>query len=187
MSKINSLIIQKNFIYFCFENKLKMETIVLNKRQIEQKTRRIAHQIIENTFEEKTLFIAGIKGNGVPFAQNVLKIIQALSKQEVLFFEITLDKAHPLNSPVSISIDAKKIAGGTIVLIDDVLNSGKTMQYAVKKLLESPVKSIKTVALIDRKHRRYPIRADYVGLTLSTTLQSHVSVVYSPEPSVFLS
>lgn len=164
-----------------------METLVLDKRQIEQKTKRIAHQILENTFEEKELFIAGIVGNGVILAKNIFKIIQELSQQKIHFFEIQVNKDNPLSKPIACNIDADNLKDATIILVDDVINSGKTMQYALMKLLESPVKSVKTVALIDRKHRRYPIRVDYVGLTLSTTLQNHVSVVYSPLPKVFLS
>jgi len=173
--------------YICFEKRDFMETIVLNKRQIEQKTRRIAHQILENTFEESELYIAGISGNGVPFATKIVEIVKELSDQKVHFFEIQLDKDEPLKHEITCTIDTKKLAGATIILIDDVINSGKTMQYAVIKLLESPVKSIKTVVLVDRKHRRYPIKADYVGLTLSTTLKNHVEVAYSPEPKAFLS
>lgn len=163
-----------------------METIILNQRQIEQKTNRIARQIVENTFGEDHFYIAGIAGNGAQFARNIFTIVSKLSKQKIEFFEISLDKDFPLNHPIKYDIDSKKLVQSTILLIDDVINSGKTMQYALMKLLEQPVKSVKTVALVDRKHRRYPIKADYVGLTLSTTLQNHVELSYTPEPKAFL-
>jgi pyrimidine operon attenuation protein/uracil phosphoribosyltransferase len=150
--------------------------IVLNKTQIDQKVNRLAHQIIENSFEEKTIFLAGICGNGSRLAIELGKIIRENSEQEVIVFEITLNKENPLGNKISINIDAEKIHHSFIVLVDDVLNSGSTMQYALMKLLEQPVKAIKTVSLVDRRHRRFPIKCDFVGITLSTTLQERVEI-----------
>jgi pyrimidine operon attenuation protein/uracil phosphoribosyltransferase len=73
-----------------------------------------------------------------------------------------------------------------VVLVDDVINSGRTMQYGLMKILERPVKTVKTVALVDRLHRRFPIRADFVGVTLSTTLKDRVEVSFEGEPQAYL-
>ena len=150
--------------------------IVLNKTQIDQKVNRLAHQIIENSFEEKTIFLAGICGNGSRLAIELGKIIRENSDQEVIVFEITLNKENPLGNNISINVDASVLKNAFIVLVDDVLNSGSTMQYALMKLLEQPVKAIKTVSLVDRRHRRFPIKCDFVGITLSTTLQERVEI-----------
>lgn len=153
-----------------------MNTIVLNETQIEQKIKRIAYEILENNFEAETLFLFGIKGNGMVLAEELTKILKNISDQKIISGEITVNKQNPLNQEIKTSIDLTQIKGQTVILIDDVINSGKTMQYALIKLLEYPTKRIKTVALVDRKHRRYPIRCDYVGLTLSTTLQDRIEV-----------
>lgn len=150
--------------------------IVLTKTQIDQKIMRLAHQIIENASEENTIYLAGICGNGIRIAHEMAKILAAHTEQKIHVFEITLDKDFPLENPISMDLDPQVLKNGFIVLIDDVLNSGKTMQYALVKLLEQPVKAIKTVALVDRRHRRYPIKCDYVGITLSTTLKDRVEI-----------
>ncbi|MDB0011235.1 phosphoribosyltransferase family protein [Crocinitomicaceae bacterium] len=149
---------------------------ILSQKDIEQKITRLAHQIIENTFEIKELFIGGIAGNGVIIAERIAKIIKDNSDQKITTFNISLNKNEPWSAPIELSIPQNELKHGYILLVDDVLNSGKTMQYALIKLLEQATKAIKTVALVDRQHRRYPIKADFVGLSLSTTLKERVAV-----------
>ena len=91
-----------------------------------------------------------------------------------------LDKIDPLSHPISLSIQEETLNNAYVILIDDVINSGSTMQYALKKMLQKPTKAIKTVVLIDRMHRRYPIKADFVGMSLSTTLKERVEVFLEP-------
>jgi pyrimidine operon attenuation protein/uracil phosphoribosyltransferase len=155
--------------------------IVLTKTQINQKIMRMAHQILENASEEKTIYLAGICGNGIRIANKISEILAPETELKINVFEITLDKDNPLKNPVTMNLDPAILENGFIVLIDDVLNSGKTMQYALVKLLEKPVKAIKTVALVDRRHRRYPIKCDYVGITLSTTLKDRVEINFDEE------
>lgn len=150
--------------------------IILNHQQIQQKITRLGHQILENCFEEETIFIGGISGNGTALAKKLTQIIQENSEIEVIFFEIDVNKEEPWSAPIKLSIDERKLKKGFIVIVDDVVNSGKTMQYALMKFLEQATKAIKTVALVDRQHRRYPIKTDFVGLGLSTTLKDRVEV-----------
>ena len=150
--------------------------IVLTKTQIDQKITRLAHQIIENSYGESHIFIGGICGNGKILANALGEIIKSNSDLELTIFEINLHKDQPLQHEINLSIDSELLKNAFIVLVDDVLNSGKTMQYALMKLLEKPVKAIKTVSLVDRRHRRYPIKADFVGITLTTTLQERVEM-----------
>lgn len=163
-----------------------METLVLNTTRLEQKITRIAHEIVENTFEVEHIFIAGISGNGVILAEKLVELIRTFSDQKLHLFNITVEKDAPLSKSIEISIDSDSLKDATVILVDDVINSGRTMQYALMKILESPVKSVKTVALVDRKHRRYPIKADFVGLTLSTTLKERVEVTFGDEPVAYL-
>lgn len=156
---------------------------ILNQVQIDQKITRIAHEIIENTTEVDSIFIAGICGNGVLIANKVGEIIKRNSDLKCTIFEINLDKENPLSAEISSSIDIQLIKNAYVILIDDVVNSGKTMQYALTKILEQNTKNIKTVALVDRTHRRFPIKCDFVGLTLSTTLQNRVEIELSEKES----
>lgn len=153
-----------------------METQVLSNLQIEQKINRIAFQIIENNFKESKLFVGGITGTGSLLAKRIQDVLIQNSDLEIEFFTVTVDKQNPLNRLIETSIDVKRFTNGVVILVDDVLNSGSTMQYALVKLLEVPTKQIKTVALVDRRHRRYPVKCDFVGLTLSTTLKDMVEV-----------
>jgi pyrimidine operon attenuation protein/uracil phosphoribosyltransferase len=157
--------------------------VILSQLEIDQKITRLAHQIIENTFEQETLYIGGICGNGIQLAEKIKEIILNHSSQKIIVFEITLNKSEPWSEPISLSVPQETLKNGYILLVDDVINSGKTMQYALVKLLEQATKAIKTVALVDRQHRRYPIKADFVGISLSTTLKERVEVELSDKNS----
>lgn len=158
-----------------------MKQVILTHTQIEQKINRLAHQLLENTFELDTIYIGGITGNGIILAEKLKKIIEKNSDQEVILFEVILDKVTPLSKPIELTIDLQALSDQTVILVDDVLNSGKTMQYGLMKILEQPVYKIYTVALIDRKHRRYPIKANFFGLRLTTILKDHVEVSLADE------
>ena len=157
--------------------------VILNHQQIHQKITRLGHELLENCFEEKELFIAGIQGNGFALAKMLADIIKENSDISVNHFEISINKSEPWKDEINLDIDENKLKKGFIILVDDVINSGKTMQYALVKFLEHPTKRIRTVVLVDRKHRRYPVKADIVGLSLSTTLKDRVEVVFNSKAS----
>lgn len=163
-----------------------MKTLVLNEKQINQKLDRIAYEIIENNFDDENIFLVGIKGNGFQIAQELGKRLEEIVHHTISVSELTIDKREPLEHEISTSIDLENFDQQTVVLVDDVINSGRTMQYALIKLLERPTKRVKTVALVDRKHRSFPIRCDYVGLTLSTTLQDRIEVNLEGEKKAYL-
>ena len=153
---------------------------ILTHTQVEQKITRLAHQIIENCYGENEIYLGGICGNGIVLAEKMKAIIENQSELKTIVFEITLDKINPLSNQITTSIPEDNLNNAFVILIDDVINSGVTMQYALKKILQNPTKAIKTVVLIDRMHRRYPIKADFVGMSLSTTLKERVEVYLEP-------
>jgi len=157
--------------------------VFLNHFQIQQKIIRLGHQILENCFEEEKIFIGGISGNGYELATRFASIIRENSTVEVVCFEVKVNKDEPWSEAILLSIDKETIKKGYIVLVDDVINSGKTMQYSLIKFLEQATKAIKTVTLVDRQHRRFPIKADFVGLSLSTTLKDRVEIEFSETDS----
>ena len=164
----------------------KDRTVILNHKQIGQKITRIAHQIFENNFKEKTVCVMGIHDEGYVLAEKLNAILSDIADFEIQFYGINMDKKSPLKSGLNSDIEPKDLKNKVVILVDDVLNSGKTLIYATKFLLDYNVKSIQTVCLVDRKHRKFPVRADYVGLTLSTTLQEHISVEFGKEDIVYL-
>ncbi len=156
---------------------------ILSHQEINQKINRLAFEIIENTFEETVIYLAGICGNGFTLATQLQQIISSSSELKVETFEISVDKETPWSAPIVLNIDELLLKNAYIIMVDDVLNSGKTMQYALVKLLERPTKTIKTAVLVERMHRRYPIKADFTGIALSTTLKERVEVELSAENS----
>lgn len=165
---------------------IKERTIILNKKQISQKITRIAHEIYENNFQEKSICVMGIHGDGYLLAERISKSLKKIADFDIEIFKIEMDKKKPLSSGLNVNIEPTDVKNKVVILIDDVLNSGKTLVYATKFLLDYNVKSIQTVCLVDRKHRKFPIRADFVGLTLSTTLQEHINVELGKNDVVFL-
>jgi pyrimidine operon attenuation protein/uracil phosphoribosyltransferase len=152
------------------------KTLILNSKQIEQKINRIAYQIYENNYDEKEIVIAGIAANGYLLARRISDVIQKISGIKTKLIEISLDKENPFQSETKIKLSDKELKNKVIILVDDVLNSGKTLIFGAKLFLNAPVKRLTTAVLVDRGHNRYPIKADVVGLSLSTTLQEHITV-----------
>ena len=164
------------------------KTLILTSKQIEQKINRIAYQIYENNYDEKDILIAGIAPNGYLLAKRITEVLQKISPIKARLIEIVVDKEDPLAAEIKISVTDKELKNKVIILVDDVLNSGKTLIFGAKPFLIAPVKRLTTVVLVDRGHNRYPIKADLVGLSLSTTLQEHITVeLKKGKESVYLS
>ena len=156
-----------------------MRTIILDNKQIEQKINRLAHQVFENNHEESEIIIAGIASRGFVLAERIAVILQDISSIKVRVEEIKVNKIDPISSKINVPFADKDLEGKVVFVVDDVVNSGRTLIYVVRHFLNVPVKKLRTLVLVDRGHNRYPIRADYVGLSLATTLQEHVSVEFS--------
>lgn len=165
------------------------KSLILNNKQIEQKINRIAYELYENNYNEKEIIIAGIVENGYLLAKRIDDVLKTISPIKTTLIKVELDKEKPAEHEVEVNIPVKELKNKVIVLVDDVLNSGKTMIFGIKPFLNNPVKRLITVVLVDRGHNRYPIKADFVGLSLSTTLQEHISVEFSNngKDSVYLS
>ncbi len=118
-------------------------SIILNNEQIQHKTRRIAYQIFESNCNEDKIIIAGITGNGYVFAQNLAEFLKEISDIEVFLCEVKLDKRNPLN-PITTDILPDDYKNKSLVLVDDVLNSGTTLIYGIKHFLEVPLKKFTT-------------------------------------------
>ena len=153
------------------------QNIILNHLEIEHKIKRISYQIFETFAEEDEVILAGISNNGYIFAEKISIILKSISNLKVTLCEIKIDKQNPF-SEITTSIPVELYINKSIVLVDDVLNSGTTLIYGVKHFLETPVKKIKTAVLVDRNHKKFPVKADFKGISLSTSLKEHVNVVF---------
>ena len=151
--------------------------IILTNTQINHKIRRIALQILESNIDEQKIVLAGISKNGFSIAKKLQQAITEYSTIEIILCEVFINKKELL-TPVTLSIDTDEYRNNSIVLIDDVLHSGATLIYAVKHFLNVPLKQLKTAVLINRNHKKYPIKADFKGLSLSTSINEHVEIVF---------
>ena len=154
---------------------MKKNIQILNPKEIEQKINRLAWEIYENNIEEKEIIIIGLADRGIIIAEKITKYLTEISSLQVLLGEIILNKNNPLKE-IHFTLEESQINNKVVILVDDVLKSGRTLIYAARYLLNTSLKKLSTVVLIDRKHNNYPIKADFSGLSLSTTLQEYVKV-----------
>ncbi|MCJ8211279.1 phosphoribosyltransferase [Mucilaginibacter sp. RS28] len=152
--------------------------LILNSDQVRQKVDRIAYQILEDNFDESEIIIAGILPQGSNIAVRLKNILDKIAPFKITLINIKLDKQSSqlhFESDTPIEICSNKV----VILVDDVLNSGKTLAYGFGVFLDVPLKKLRTVVLVDRNHKSFPVTTDYAGIALSTLLNEHVNVQLS--------
>ena len=163
--------------------------LILNKKQIEQRIDRMSYQILEDNLEEKEIIIAGIVDKGYIIAKRLKSVLESLSEIKITLMknEVNKDICHlEANTDLDLAIATNKV----VILVDDVLNSGRTLAYGLGVFLDIPLKKLRTLVLIDRSHRNFPVSPDFTGLELATILKEHVDVVLdekNEEDAVYLS
>lgn len=154
-----------------------MENIILRTDEIQHKIKRIAYQIYETFVDEEEVVLAGISSSGFVFAQKIAEELDKITPIKITLCEVFINKINPQDQ-VKTSIPVEDYSNKGLVLIDDVLNSGTTLIYGVKHFLDVPLNKFKTAVLVDRNHKKYPVKADFKGISLSTSLQEHIQVVF---------
>lgn len=165
----------RSFVVFCFKTSslAKDKNYILDETTAAKKLRRMAYEIIENNTGEQALVLAGIRESGTVMAKNIQQLLAEISSIQTDFLTVSLDKQHPAAVTLSkeLNFDDK-----IIIVIDDVAMSGKTLLYAMKPFLTFHPKKIQTLVLVERSHKAFPVKPDYVGLSIATTLQEHIYV-----------
>lgn len=161
--------------------------LILNHKQIEQKINRMAFQILEDCLDEQEIVIAGIADRGYTLAQRIKLKLEEISHFSISMMKIELGKdSTQLQASTDIAVDTA--AHKTVILVDDVLNSGRTLAYGLGVFLNTPLNKLRTLVLVDRSHRIFPVSTDFTGFQLATILKEHVDVVLSSEEdAVYLS
>lgn len=162
--------------------------LILDKKQIQQKIDRMAYQVLEDNLHESEVIMAGIVDKGYAIAKRLKKVIESISDIKVTLMRIELDKD---STHLKASSDTEVIyaSNKVVILVDDVLNSGRTLAYGLGVFLDIPLKKLRTLVLVDRSHRIFPVSPDFTGLQLATVLKEHVDVVLdqkSEEDAVYL-
>jgi len=154
---------------------------ILNSKKIGQKVTRLAYEIIEQNFDAKKVYLGGINNNGYSFAEVLKKELKDIDvcPFEVVLFRIKINPASPIQDEIIVDIDTKEIKNKAIIIVDDVANTGRTLFYAFRPFMSMLIKKLQVAVLVDRKHKSFPIKVDYVGLTLATTIKDNIQVTLS--------
>jgi pyrimidine operon attenuation protein/uracil phosphoribosyltransferase len=152
-------------------------TLILDRKQTLQKIKRIAFEIYENNFQEEDIVLAGIYDQGYQFAQLLEKELHSIAPLKIILVKVTVEKFVRTQAEVRLDCSKDQLRNKSIILIDDVLNTGRTFAHSLKPFLEIETKKIQTAVVVDRSHRLFPVSADYVGYALSTTIQEHIEVI----------
>ena len=153
---------------------------LLDSKQVAQKIKRLAFEILEQNYGEKEIVLAGINNKGHHFAGLLKEELDDISSDtEIILTSLALSPANPLETDIELGIPAKDLEDKIIIIIDDVANTGRTLYYAIKPLLDIIPKKVEFAVLVDRKHKAFPIKVDYVGLTLATTLKENIEVKFN--------
>lgn len=150
------------------------KSMILNHQSVKQKLNRVAYQILEDVYSEEEIYLLGLRKNGYLIAEFLKDVIGDKKKCHIV--GITIDKQNPAQSEVEMDIDVNELNGKSVILVDDVANTGRILSYAIKPLLNVLPNKIRVMVLVDRKHKKYPVSADFVGLSLATTMQEHITV-----------
>ena len=154
--------------------------LILNQQQIQQKIDRIAYQILEDNFDEKEILIAGMLPRGTHIARRLKDILDEIAPFKSKLLTIDVDRnSTSLNA--KIDFDVNDCKGKVVILVDDVLNSGKALAYGFGVFLNAPLKKLRTVVLVDRNHKSFPVTTDYAGIALSTIIKQHIDVVLNKD------
>ncbi len=160
--------------------------LLLNSSQINQKIKRMAYEILEANYGEKEIILAGICEQGELLAKQLNEHLENISNIKVTVTRIDLDKSHPFRQANNTIDEEVKFENKVIIMVDDVLHTGKTIAYGLKPFLSKKIKKIEVAVLVDRSHTAFPIKATYVGYLLSTTLSDNIMVKLKSKKGVYL-
>ena len=155
----------------------KTSVLILDHVQIGHKIKRIAYQVYESNVNEEKVILAGISKSGFELAVRLKQELESISDLEIQLCEVHINKKNPLDG-ISTSLTSLEYKNQSVVLVDDVLNSGTTLIYGVRHFLDVPLKQFTTAVLVDRSHKKYPVKADFKGISLSTSIHETVKVYF---------
>lgn len=158
--------------------------IILQNDQINQKIKRIATEILEHNFDEKEIILLGMNKTGFSFAQMLEIELNKIYDKKLSIRRISINPAKPNSEPIEIEGGVDQLKRNVVIIVDDVANTGRTLFYAFKPILEILPKKVEVAVLVNRKHKSFPVKVDYMGIELATTVQEHIKVDIS-KPGAF--
>lgn len=169
----NLKIVGAKYIFLHFKKEIMK---ILSDKKIRQKAKRLAIEILEHNYEEPEIILIGINKRGMKVALLLMEELKQLQAPQIVLTSIRLNPAAPLESEVELEMPIAELSGKAIIIVDDVANTGRTLFYACKPLMAILPKKVEIAVLVDRMHKSFPIKVDYVGLSLATTLKENIDV-----------
>lgn len=151
---------------------------ILNDHQVRRRIERIAYEIYENNHTYASISLVGIMPMGYTLAEAIANNYNKIGNQKLHLYRLTVDKHHPVCGQATLDSAPELLAGAPLILVDDVLNTGRTLLYALQAFYQVAIPKIQVAVMVCRDHKLFPISPDFVGIGLSTTLQEHVEVTY---------
>lgn len=150
---------------------------ILNQKQIEQKIRRLSVEILERNWEAESLTLAGINENGYLFGEYLTEELRRRTTKPIHLTRLQVHlNDHPSTHPSQLEMPVQGLEGKVVIIVDDVTNTGRALFYALQPFLTIRPQKLEIAVLVDRKHKKYPIHPDYVGMSLATTLREHIEI-----------
>lgn len=151
--------------------------LILDQKQIKLKIKRLAHQIAEQNHARESIILAGINNNGLRIANLIATELKKIVTSKIVVTNLHLNPAYPTEHPITIDIKKNEnLNNKTIIVVDDVANTGRTLFYSFKPLMEYLPFKLEVAVLVDRTHKLFPIKVDYMGLSLATTMKENIEV-----------
>jgi pyrimidine operon attenuation protein / uracil phosphoribosyltransferase len=162
-------------------------TLILGESQIRRTLKRLACEIVERNRGLRNVVIVGIKTRGVSVAEEIARAIEETSAEQVPVYALDASGFRDDGKGGDAVVPDFEVAGRDVVLVDDVLYTGRTIRAALDALVQAGrPSSIQLAVLVDRGHREYPIRPDYVGRIIETAYREHVVVEVRPKMAIRL-
>lgn len=154
---------------------------LLDQERIARMINRLAMEIMERNTEVDELYIIGINNRGLEIARRIRVRLKELSEAPIHLWNVRLNPANPMEKAAELDHDIAELAGKSVLIVDDVANTGRTLYYALRPLFEVLPEKVEVAVLVDRQHKAFPVQTTYVGLELSTTLGDNVQVYLDGE------
>jgi pyrimidine operon attenuation protein/uracil phosphoribosyltransferase len=151
---------------------------IIHTYKVNQIVDRLAYQIAEHHSESKELILLGIESSGYILANQLFELLKPIIPNVALSLNnLTINKKNPLEKSIDLDVDIHFFENKSIIVVDDVINSGRTLFYALRPFFLIDIQMLQTLVLVERKYKRFPISADYVGVSLNTTFKEHIEVI----------
>jgi len=154
-----------------------MKDIILDTQKVNHTIKRLAYEIYENAYKETKIYLLGINNKGKILASKIEKALKIISELNVELQDLTINPSNPLEE-IKLNFKATEMKNKMVIVVDDVANTGRTLFYACKPIMDVLPKRLEFAVLVDRKHKNFPVKVDYVGVSLATTLKEDISVIF---------